>query len=137
MNIEKGEYLESQITWLTGSVAESCFMIAKSVGRVVFGLGHVLNLGYLVCIVLVIWKISKSGTIIKWKNFYLAALLIAPLLLNIVMASRLLIRSVLGVPFVCAFFFWYYYKENKKNFCVIYVNYSITVDKRTIIDIFR
>jgi len=116
LNIEKGEYLESQITWLTGSVAESCFMIAKSIGRVVFGLGHVLNLGYLVCIVLVIWKISKSGTIIKWKNFYLAALLIAPLLLNIVMASRLLIRSVLGVPFVCAFFFWYYYKENKKFF---------------------
>lgn len=114
LGIKEGDYIEGQITWLNGSISEACVMIAKSIGRVVLGIGHVLNLGYLICIVYVIWKIVKSDSILKWKNFYLAALLISPMLLNVLLASRLLIRSVLGIPYVCSFFFWYYYKENRK-----------------------
>lgn len=113
MDIPDSGYLESQITWLSGSVTESCFMIMKSVGRVVFGIGHVLNLSYLICVIYVLWRIKKSDKTITWKNFYLLSFLIAPILLNIIMASRLLIRSVLGIPIACAVVFWKSWRESR------------------------
>lgn len=113
MGIPDSGYLESQITWLSGSVIESCFMIMKSVGRVVFGIGHVLNLSYFICIIYILWRIKKSDKIITWENFYLLSFLIAPMLLNIIMASRLLIRSVLGIPIVCAVIFWKSWRESR------------------------
>lgn len=113
MNIPDSGYLTGQITWLSGTIVEACFMIVKSVGRVVFGIGHVLNLSYLICLVCIVYSIRKSDKIITWKNFYLLALMVSPLLLNILMASRLLIRSVLGVPIVCAYIFWKYCHDYK------------------------
>ena len=113
MDIPDSGYLAEQITWLSGTIVEACFMIAKSVCRVIFGIGHVLNLSYLICGMCVVYTIRKSSKIITWENFYLLALIVSPLLLNILMASRLLIRSVLGVPIVCAYIFWKYYQDNK------------------------
>ena len=113
LNITDNGYLKSQIGWLNGSFLHAIYVIARSFGYVLLGYGHVLNLSFSICVIFVLWKIIKSGKCIIWKNFYLIALLISPLLINILFAYELTIRSILGLPFVCAFVYWLFYRESK------------------------
>lgn len=119
LQVQKLEYL--QIGWLSLPLKEALFTVIVVVGRILLGHGNILNLAYTACLCFVLYKIVKNTKRISWKNFYLFSLLLSPFLLNILTASRLLIRSALSIPIVCVVVFFYYYEISRVCKFIIYV----------------
>lgn len=120
-NVADSGYIVSQISWLTESFSKAILTVLVTTGRIVLGLGNVLNLSYSICLIYVLYKIIKEKKYLNWKNFYLAALFLSPFLLNIITASPLIIRSVISFPVLCSFIFFEYYKECNKFRNVVWI----------------
>lgn len=120
LNISGSEYLTDKISWISAPLLEVCFTVAVTIGRVVLGLGHVLNLSYIICGGVLLFYCLREKKI-SWKVFFLSCLFVSPLLLNIVTGSRLLIRSVIALPIFCSFVYFRFWQSNMKFKYIMYM----------------
>lgn len=97
--------------WLTLPFGEACFTVAASIGEVMLGYGHVLNLAFTICAIYVLLHMIREKTILSWKNFFLLALCISPFLMTIITCNMLAIRSAIAIPVFCTFVFCEYYEK--------------------------
>ena len=115
MNIDTTAYLTSKIGWLD-SFKDTLFGIGKDFVKVLIGYGHVLNLGYLLCVIIVIGYIIKNKNI---KSIYLLFMLLVPFLLNTLTGSRIVIRSLFTIPFLYSFIFYEFFDKKYVKYILI------------------
>ena len=116
MDISETAYLTSRIGWLY-NIKDTVLGIGKDFIKVFIGYGHVLNLGYLICIIIVICNIVRSKK--DYKTLYLILMLLVPFALNILTGSRLVIRSLFTIPFLYGFIFYEFYDKKYIKYILI------------------
>jgi len=110
-NIENSSYLTNQIGWSNG-ILSTFIVLIKDYIKVIIGYGNILNLGYLLCLIVLVLCFIKN----RKGNINLVILLLiilSPLLLNFVTGSILVYRSLFTIPFMISFIFFEFYNLNK------------------------
>ncbi len=120
LQVPQSEYLADKVAWISEPFGGALFWLAVSVGRVVLGIGHVLNLSYLISFLFLLYYFVNSKRKVSWKTFYMICLLASPFLINVVTGSRLLIRSMIVLPVFCAFVFFEFYSLFRRSKYIIW-----------------
>ncbi|MBR1376743.1 MAG: glucosyltransferase domain-containing protein [Bacilli bacterium] len=119
MNIDSSNYIADKIGWFF-NIKVTLYGIIKDIIKVLVGYGHVLNLGYILCLFIAILYLIKEGKI-NYKSGYLILLIISPFFLNVITGSRMVLRSMFVIPFLYSFIFFEFYDINK------YIKYLLII----------
>ena len=110
-NVSKNEYLTNQIGWFD-DFSGTILGIFKDIIKVFVGYGHVLNLGYLMCFIIVMLYLIKEKNF-SYKSFYLICMILSPFILSVLTGTRIVYRSLFTLPFLMSFIFFNFYNLKK------------------------